>query len=108
MSYGKDDFLDWDDEGLDLGALLGEYTCSEIEITDDEVQSKRSKKTVQKEKIYHCDNCDNSYSSVSGLRGHLLKKHGVSNVKGLRTLLFNHFLFRYFQRFFSHVGDVMW
>ena len=50
MSYGKDDFLDWDDDGLDLGALLGEYTCSEIEITDDEVQSKRSKKNCSERK----------------------------------------------------------
>ena len=32
MSYGKDDFLDWDDEELDLGALLGEYTCFDLSI----------------------------------------------------------------------------
>ena len=31
MSYGKDEFLDWDDEGLDLGALPGEYSCSEVD-----------------------------------------------------------------------------
>ena len=87
MSYGKDDFLDWDDDGLDLGALLGEYTCSEVELSDDEVQNKKSKtvkaSSVQKDKIYQCDNCENSYSSVSGLRGHLQKKHGITNVKGL-------------------------
>ena len=61
MSYGKDDFLDWDDEGLDLGAFLGEYTCSEVDLSDDEVQNKKSKtvkaSSVQKDKIYQCDNC---------------------------------------------------
>ena len=79
MSYGKDDFLDWDDDGLDLGALLGEYMCPEVELSDDEVQHKKSKTVkasfVQKDKIYQCDNCENSYSSVSGLHGHLQKKH---------------------------------
>ena len=30
MSYGKDDFLHWDDD-IDLDSLLGDYTCSEIE-----------------------------------------------------------------------------
>ena len=73
MSYGKDDFLDWDDDGLEL--------------SDDEVQNKKSKtvkaSSVQKDKIYQCDNCENSYSSVSGLCGHLQKKHGITNVKGL-------------------------
>ena len=51
------------------------------------MQNKKSKtvkaSSVQKDKIYQCDNCENSYSSVSGLRGHLQKKHGITNVKGL-------------------------
>ena len=53
------------------------------------MQNKKSKTlkapSVQKDKIYmyQCDNCENSYSSVSGLRGHLQKKHGITNVEGL-------------------------
>ena len=91
MPHGKDDFLDWDDDRLDLGALLGNYTCSEVELSDDEVQNKKSKtvkaSSVQKYKIYQCDNCENYYSSVSGLRGHLQGKHGITNVKGLINFL---------------------
>ena len=36
MSYGKDDFLRWDDDDMNLDLLLGEYTCSEVELSDDE------------------------------------------------------------------------
>ena len=64
-----------------------EYTCSEVELSNDEVQNKKSKtvkaSSVQKDKIYQCDNCENSYSSVLGLCGHLQKKQGITNVKGL-------------------------
>ena len=43
MSDGKNDFLDYDDEGLDLGALLGEYTCFKVEFSDeDDVQNTKS------------------------------------------------------------------
>ena len=59
------------------------------------MQNKKSKTvkafSVQKDKIYQCDNCKNSYSSVSGLHGHLQKKHGITNVKGLITFqLYSH------------------
>ena len=47
MSYGKDDFLHWDDD-IDLDSLLGDYTCSEIELTDDDEPS--TKKTESKKK----------------------------------------------------------
>ena len=36
MSYRKDDFLRLDDDDLNLDLLLGEYTCSEIDLSDDE------------------------------------------------------------------------
>ena len=91
MSYGKDDFLDWDDETLDLDLLLGDYTCSEVELSDDEVVNKKSKTVkarVVKDKIYQCDSCDNSYCTISGLRGHLQKKHGITSVKGRFRFLF--------------------
>ena len=43
MSYGKDDFLHWDDD-IDLDSLLGDYTCSEIELTDDKKKTESKKK----------------------------------------------------------------
>ena len=33
--YGKEDFLSWNDD-LDLDSLLGEYTASEVELSDDD------------------------------------------------------------------------
>ena len=48
MSYGKDDFLHWDD---DIDSLLGDYTCSEIELTDDdEPSTKKNRKQKKSEK----------------------------------------------------------
>ena len=103
MSYGKDDFLDWDDD-IDLDSLLGEYTCSEIELTDDDEPSKKKQKTKNaksenmsenvsaKAKTYRCSECQNSYASISGLRGHLRNKHGITNVKGTNTIFFFSFL----------------
>ena len=35
-----------------------------------------------KAKTYNCSECTNSYASISGLRGHLRKKHGITNAKG--------------------------
>ena len=32
-----------------------------------------------KAKSYNCSECTNSYASISGLRGHLRKKHGITN-----------------------------
>ena len=46
MSYGKDDFLHWDDD-IDLDSLLG-YTCSEIELTDDDEPSTKKQKAKKK------------------------------------------------------------
>ena len=36
MPYGKEDFLGWDDYYTNLDLLLGEYTCIEVELSDDE------------------------------------------------------------------------
>ena len=36
MPYGKKDFLGWDDDDTNLDLLLGEYTCIEVELSDDE------------------------------------------------------------------------
>ena len=86
MSYGKDDFLHWDDD-IDLDSLLGDYTCSEIDLTDDDEPSTKKQKAKKKKvksdnsensakaKTYNCSECTNSYASISGLRGHLRKKN---------------------------------
>ena len=47
MSYRKDDFLHWDDD-IDFDSLLGDYTCSEIELTDDDEPSTKKKNRKQK------------------------------------------------------------
>ena len=84
MSYGKDDFLHWDDD-IDLDSLLGDYTCSEIELTDDDEPSTKKQKAKKvksdnsensaKAKTYNRSECTNSYASISGLRDHLRKKN---------------------------------
>ena len=88
MSYGKGDFLSWDDDDLNLDLLLGEYTCSELEVSDDEtVEVQKKQPQTSPEKTYQCSECTHTYSSISGLRGHLNKKHGIRNVKGNITFL---------------------
>ena len=66
MPYGKEDFLGWDDDDTNLDLLLGEYTCIEVELSDDETLATCSK-------TYKCSECPKTYSSISGLRGHLNK-----------------------------------
>ena len=39
-------------------------------------------------KTYNCSECTNSYASISGLRGHLRKKHGITNAKGKDLVYF--------------------
>ena len=114
MSYGKDDFLHWDDD-IDLDSLLGDYTCSENEITDDdEPLTKKKKNRKQKKKVksdnsensakaktYNCSECTNSYASISGLRGHLRKKkaYGITNAKGKEAIQYFdlvYFIVRFF------------
>ena len=91
MSYNKQDFLHWDDD-IDLDYLLGEYTCSEseVELSEEDIAPapKRTKNLTKcdTEKTYKCSDCQNQYSSISGLRGHLRNKHGILNIKGKFSL----------------------
>ena len=93
MAYSKSDFLDWDQD-LDLDLLLGDYTHDELQSSsDDEVKCAPKVKVVKSKakvsnKIYKCDVCDKSYSSISGIRGHMRAKHGVQNVKGKYSYTF--------------------
>lgn len=80
------DFVDWDD--LDLDALLGDYTDDDdfykpddSHSTDAEAEILKETKTVTEQKastscsLYACPACKKSYRSISGFRGHVLKKH---------------------------------
>ena len=91
--------------------MLGDYTCSEIELTDDDEPStkkQKAKKKVKsdnsensaKAKTYNCSECTNSYASISGLRGHLRKKHGITNAKGKEAIQYFDLVY-FIVRFFS-------
>ncbi|CAG2208389.1 unnamed protein product [Mytilus edulis] len=84
------DFSSWDDSDLNLDLLLGDYT-SDVESGDDYVPCckdiKHYKETAtasacksERQSIYQCPECDKTYSSVSGFRGHLRTKHSLSKI----------------------------
>ena len=82
MSYRKDNFFFWwDDDDLNLDLLLGEYTCIEIELSDDETVCVNKDQPSSAKTTYQCSEYPNSYSLISGLRGHFNKKHSILNVK---------------------------
>ena len=105
MSYGKDDFLHWDDD-IDLDSLLGDYTCSEIELTDDDEPStkkNRKQKKVKsdnsensaKAKTYNCSECVDIWVARSSTK----KKHGITNAKGKEAIQYFdlvYFIVRFF------------
>ena len=53
-----------------------------------------------KAKTYNCSECTNSYASISGLRGHLRKKHGIANAKGKEAIQYFDLVY-FIVRFFS-------
>ena len=69
MAYSKSDFLSWDDD-LDLDNLVGDYTCSDIEFSDEEIEivtstkkkQQRTKPSENKKGRYLCSVCTNTYS----------------------------------------------
>lgn len=96
MAYSKDDFVNFSDiENLE--EILGDFTASEYDFSDSdfEVEQEPKSKSIKssrntekndtetpKKKLYQCDECDRSYASISGMRGHLRTKHGKQNIKG--------------------------
>lgn len=72
----KADFVSWDDEDLNLDLLLGDYTDYD-ELCDSE--------SVQESAMYECPACQKLMKSISGFRGHVLKKHNL-NLKGINLL----------------------
>ncbi|CAG2217372.1 KRAB [Mytilus edulis] len=88
----KSDFLSWDDSDLNLDLLLGDFTASDIESEDDYVPPAKTAKpqkeattasanNSERQALYQCSDCDKTYSSVSGFRGHLRTKHSLSSIK---------------------------
>ena len=54
-------------------------------------------------KTYNCSECTNSYASISGLRGHLRKKHGITNAKGKEAIQYFDLVYFIVRFFFNHV-----
>jgi NAD-dependent SIR2 family protein deacetylase len=82
MSYSKRDFLHWD-EDINLDDLLGEYTHSECEDVSDDMVFEPMPQKPQSRIIYKCSECESGFASVTGIRGHLQKKHGRSRIRGI-------------------------
>ena len=67
MPYGKEDFLGSDDDDTNLDLLLGEYTCIEVELSDDEtVHSTTDQPSATCSETYKCSECPKTYSLISG------------------------------------------
>ncbi|CAG2191415.1 unnamed protein product [Mytilus edulis] len=103
----KSDFLSWDDSDLNLDLLLGDFTASDIESEDDYVPPAKTAKpqkeattasanNTERQALYQCSDCDKTYSSVSGFRGHLRTKHSLSSIKGMYSKHFFHTLLNVF------------
>ena len=54
-----------------------------------------------KAKTYNCSEWTNSYASISGLRGHLRKKHGITNAKGKEAIQYFDLVYFIVRFFFS-------
>ena len=95
--------------------MLGDYTCSEIELTDDDEPSTKNRKQKKvksdnsensaRAKTYNCSECTNSYASISGLRGHLRKKHGITNAKGKEAIQYFDLVYFIVRFFFSRFSQ---
>lgn len=105
------DFINWDD--LDLNDVLGENNWTDADEQNDilgpeqewfssddsfppEVQQStangngddKENRTpkARGRKNYKCPLCDKDYTSTSGFRGHVVKKHNRPDIKGLFNL----------------------
>ena len=67
-NHSSKDFLSWDSD-IDLDSLLGDYTADE-----NDKCSSASKQSL----TYVCPECKKEYKSISGFRGHAMKKHELS------------------------------
>lgn len=76
--YGSD-YCFWEDD-LNLDELLGEYTEDEITTVSIRIKDMAT---------YICPECNKECKSISGFRGHVLKKHD-KNLKGEKIRIFLH------------------
>ncbi|KAK7475061.1 hypothetical protein BaRGS_00033674 [Batillaria attramentaria] len=82
----SNDFLSWDE--IPAGYFSWEYTEEEIQSesgadSDNDfcVSPRRTAPAAAKKKHFKCPDCSNMYSSVSGFRGHVLRKHNKPYLK---------------------------
>lgn len=79
------DYIAWDDEDMNLDLLLGEYTDYEQENVDRPISKKQKldKSDKSDSVTYICPVCSKVFKSVSGFRGHTIKKHSMNSMKGI-------------------------
>ena len=98
----KEEFVRWED--LDLDFYLGDYTdegeiffdLQDVHVEEEEeaeqvIPCKKSKmdKSLKKtsSQIFVCPICSKNYTSISGFRGHVIKKHNRPDIKGKISIL---------------------
>lgn len=67
ITMSKSDFLPWDD-GIDLDALLGDYT------EDDAVRDPKEKGIGRQGPGFKCPVCSKALKTIAGFRGHTSKQ----------------------------------
>lgn len=102
------DFLQWNHKDIDFNSNLGsDYTHSELssdseawfsDSKEDEVSEKSSEKSSTKrkpdpkppssnDKVYQGPECHKLLKTIVGFRGHVMKQHKLSNIRGKETYL---------------------
>ena len=62
-----------------------ETAPSDLNLKENDASQESSSSKQQKrgsKKYYKCPECEKQYASTSGFRGHVMKKHGKSDLKG--------------------------
>lgn len=75
ITMSKSDFLSWDD-GIDLDALLGDYT-------EDDAETPKKKAKDDQGPGFKCPVCSKALKTIAGFRGHRSKQHDQPNLKGI-------------------------
>lgn len=75
ITMSKSGFLSWDD-GIDLDALLGDYT-------EDDAETPKKKAKDDQGPCFKCPVCSKALKTIAGFRGHTSKQHDQPNLKGI-------------------------
>ncbi len=83
---GKDELIwgresEWGSDGNGAGEDDSVTAMASVVVKKENI--KGSTKRTSKPSNYQCPLCDTCYKSPSGFRGHVLKKHGRSDLKGM-------------------------